>query len=104
MGLLCPELVAVFFDAEGEFLMVERRPWDSPAPLMSPQGPYRMSDRAFRRDVSQQIQEWQTEIGFHPGTIQVRPFNVTENLIKLEQFPEYLEAFRRDPKACAEDL
>ncbi|MFO0964158.1 MAG: hypothetical protein U0793_01040 [Gemmataceae bacterium] len=45
MGLLCPHLVAYFFDRKGKLLGDEHRPWNKPAPRMGPDGPYNIYER-----------------------------------------------------------
>ena len=50
MGLLCPHLVAYFFDPAGRLLGDEHRPWDHPAPRLRDTGPYDIYDPPFQAD------------------------------------------------------
>jgi len=91
MGLLCPHLVAYFFDPNGELLCDELRPWDTPAPRMGPDGPYQIYDAAFQDALAEQKHEWQKELGFRASTIRVRPFLDSRHPVGISPLPEDLE-------------
>lgn len=55
MGLLCPELVAYFFDQDGRLLGNERRSWLHPARQMGPHSPYQIYDDAFQEAIVGQL-------------------------------------------------
>ncbi|HEY7155408.1 MAG TPA: hypothetical protein VH575_15710 [Gemmataceae bacterium] len=89
MGLLCPHLVAYFFDPQGNLLAKESRPWDHPAPTMGANGPYRIYDTEFQAALDRQLRGWQAEIGFRPGTIRVKAFLDEEEPVGIELLPEH---------------
>ncbi|HWT00958.1 MAG TPA: hypothetical protein VN256_11990 [Pyrinomonadaceae bacterium] len=91
MGLLCPYIVAYFFSSDGALVGGERREWNRPAPRVGTDGPYQIYDRVFRESLSEQILGWQSELGFTPGVIRVRPFFDDEHCVGIEAFPEHLE-------------
>jgi hypothetical protein len=103
MGLLCPELVVVFFDPEGRFLECEARPWEVPAPRMPGGTPFQIYDREFRESIRAQIQGWHEEIGFEPGPIAVREFFIWDRWLGIKDLPDHLEEFLADPSGAAED-
>lgn len=104
MGLLCPHVVAYFFSPEGALERRELRLWRHPAPRMAPDGPYRLSDPAFRSALAQQIQEWHEELGWRPGAISVQPFFDDDAFVGIEDLPEHLQELDESADASAELL
>src|SRR5262249_24918462 len=102
MGLLCPQVVGYFFDSEGKLLGDEHRPWNTHAPRMRTNGPYRLYDDNFRAALEVQLLEWQSDIGFRPATIHVRAFLDPRHPVGIEQLPEHLRNFETD-EGCDED-
>jgi hypothetical protein len=91
MGLLCPEVVAYFFDAEGRLLGDERRPWDHPAPRMGGNGPYRIYDDVFQGMLAVQIAEWQTALDCSSGPIRVRQFFDRRHPVGITLLPSHMQ-------------
>src|SRR5699024_10327296 len=72
LGLLCPNLVLYRFDADGNLIGREVRPWRYHAEQH--QGVYAIYDPVFREHIDQQIADWQAELGFVDGRIEVEAF------------------------------
>ena len=90
MGLLCPDLVTVFFDADGCYLETTSEPWAFPAPRMTDNGPFRIYDSEFSERFEMQMKEQQAKIGFSEGLIQIRPFESPEADCWLQRMPSEL--------------
>jgi len=90
MGLLCPHVVAYFFDRDGFLLGDEHRPWNHPAPRM-PSGPYQIYDKAFRTTLADQIQEWQQSVGYIACPILVRAFLDPQHPVGITLLPDHLD-------------
>jgi hypothetical protein len=90
MGLLCPHLVAYFFDGKGLLLADEHRPWTTPAPTTEPNGPYDIYDAAFEKAFAKQMRQWKSELGFRPGTIKIRAFLDDRHPVGITLFPDHL--------------
>jgi hypothetical protein len=97
IGLLYPEIVAVFFDAKGEFIGVERRPLTNAREQGRP-NPY---DPDLHPVVMHSLSVWQMEMGFRPGTIEVRRFETYGAAIADR--PWHYEEFLRNPAAFEPD-
>jgi hypothetical protein len=91
MGLLCPNLVAYFFDPDGRQVDAEHRPWNHPAPRLGGTGPYDIYDKAFAAALAAQLREWQQSIGYRPGPIRVRAFFDPDRWVGIRPFPEHLD-------------
>jgi hypothetical protein len=112
MGLLCPNVVAYFFDAKGHFLGSERQLWIHPAPRMSmpPElahiptimepgtGPYQIYDRQFVAAIKTQIEQWQKALGWTTSTIEVLEFFDATHSVGIRRMPGYLDSKSRDPE------
>jgi hypothetical protein len=90
MGLLCPNLVAYFFDPKGDLLHEEHRSWLHPAPRRGA-GPYQIYDEAFQSALATQFQKWQQTLGFNRCAIQVRAFLDERYVVGIELFPDHLQ-------------
>jgi hypothetical protein len=88
MGLLCPELVAYFFTPDGTLLHREIRPWNYPASRFGDDGPYQIYDAEFSHRLSDQIADWQQEMGFEPKQIRVKEFFDEEHSVGIKTLPE----------------
>ena len=64
MGLLCPDLVIVFFDTDGCYLETNSEPWVFSAPRMLDDGPFQVYDFGSPERFDSQMKEQQTRIGF----------------------------------------
>ena len=110
MGLLCPHVVAYFFDREGRFLGSERQPWNHPAPrmCMPPElahiptimppglGPYKISDPEFQRALSAQLEQWQAILGYNSTSIRVRMFFDAQHCVGIRPIPDCLKPTKRN--------
>jgi hypothetical protein len=90
MGLLCPHVVAYFFDAQGNLLADEHRPWNKAAPRFGFDGPYKIYDDDFQVALTKQMQEWQTDLGFQKRTVHIRAFMDDRHRVGIELLPEHL--------------
>jgi hypothetical protein len=90
MGLLCPHLVAYFFDPQGNLLRREQRLWNKPAPRFGTDGPFKIHDEEFRSALERQEREWQAELGFTPGTIWVKQF-LDGTPVGIELLPDHYQ-------------
>ena len=96
MGLFCPDLVAFYFDREGNLLRTDRRP----VPFF--QGvtpPYNIYDKR----IPPLIKAWQKEIGFRSATIQVKKFFSHKPYIGIEDYPAHFQEILSDPDADEEE-
>jgi hypothetical protein len=89
MGLLCPNLVAYFFNRDGTLLGRENRLWNVPARRMDGNGPYLIYDPEFVEALNLQLGEWQSQLGFRPSTIWIKPFFDDEHPVGIELLPEH---------------
>ena len=120
MGLLCPELIAVFFDAAGDFLQVEPRAltqlpprqgvvrvsWETTAGVQSLEGirpgPYQMYDPTFEETLARDLAAWKREIGFQEAPITVREFFLDDHFLGIRRLPDHLQEFRNNPESVAD--
>ncbi len=91
MGLLCPWLVAYFFNHDGEIIGGERQQWNHPAPRMGEDSPYRIYDPAFGVAIAAQMKAWQTKLGFKQGKIEIQEFFDEELYVGITVLPDHLE-------------
>src|SRR5262249_54108463 len=91
LGLLCPEVVAYFFGAEGTLVSVQRQPWRTPAARMINHGPYQIHEPIFEAAIQRQISDWKTELGITDGPISVEAFFDEELFVGVEDVPEHLD-------------
>jgi len=92
MGLLCPQLVAFFFDPQGNLLGREERPWSAEAAeLAGTPPPYRIYAEGFQALITAQRQEWQTEIGCREATIRIKEFLDDEYSVGIEILPDHYQ-------------
>lgn len=89
MGLLCPNLVAFFFDEQGNLNQKESRLWEYPATRRD--GIYQIYDDAFRAALAQQKSRWKTEVGFQPGVIHIKQFYDEAHTVGIEILPEHYQ-------------
>jgi hypothetical protein len=76
LGVFEPQLIAYFFDPEGNLLRTEHR-----SPQVPARGGYR--DTAYS--------EWKLELGFVPGPIYIKIFFDFEEYVGIELIPEHLQ-------------
>src|SRR4051794_1316900 len=73
IGLICPEIVAVFFDAEGNYVGEEQRFWGDEVASVAGRKPiYKIFGDRVESMIAQQIKSWHAELGYRPATIQVK--------------------------------
>lgn len=104
MGLLCPEVVACFFDAEGNFTGITKQPWKQAAPRFGADGPYKLGDPAFEAAINQQIEDWQEELGYTNEPIKIKLFADDEMGIGISELPEHLKEPDPDDEDFEETL
>lgn len=89
MGLLCPKLVAFFFDSKGNLLGHEKRAWSDDAAKMVENNSCTIYSDGFRVLIDKQKKEWQAELGFRPATIRVKAFYDGEYPVGIQVLPEH---------------
>ncbi len=72
VGLLCPEVVCFFFTESGALLRKETHPWKNPAPFAD--GVFNTCDPEFERNLTSQIRQIMSDLGFLDGAISVQRF------------------------------
>jgi len=121
MGLLCPKLVAVFFDADGNLLQVESRPlsrlpprqgaigvsWETDVGVLSLEGvrpgPYQVYDPHFQAALTRDLAAWKREIQFQDAPITVREFFLDDRFLGIRRLPDHLQEFKENPDNVAKD-
>ena len=102
MGLLYPNITAVVFDDEGEFLKVNYT--SAPAAEMHPDGDvYLLHSPEYQERYLELLERCKGEIEFQAGTIWIRPFWIDEDYIGIRPLPSHLEEFLVNPDDVAED-
>ena len=92
LGLLCPVLVAFFFDAKGKHLGCEERPWSAAAgKLAGRKPPYDISGDRFHELIAGQMKAWQGELGFSASTIRVKQFQVPGRGVSIQELPGWAQ-------------
>ena len=99
LGLLSPQVVLYFFDADGVLLERQARDWEHPAPRLGESDIWLIGNAEFKRRLAGQITRWQQEIGFAPGAIRVRWFFDEEYSVGIATLPESL----RDLSWCEDE-
>jgi len=88
MGLLCPEVVAVFFDAAGNHLGCESRFWGEEAAGLAGREPiYDIFGDRFCALIARQLKDWQGELAFRTATIRVKEFWAAGQSVGIEEMP-----------------
>ena len=100
MGLHCPYLVAIFFDADGSMAEVQKRHLEF---LQLRGGGAIPTHDIFDERIPVRLEAWQQEMGFAPGVIRVWEFVVPELGIALQDRPEHFAETLDDPAASADD-
>jgi hypothetical protein len=103
MGLLCPHLVAYFFDLEGNVLGGERRLWERPAERMSNNGPYILHSQGFCEALDRQKQSWKDQLGFQTAAIRLKQFFDSENFVGIEPLPHHYKDLESDKEIEGEE-
>lgn len=121
MGLLCPNLVAVFFDAGGEYVSCETQALTLPPARMDAigalrerdsgtesadgvrPGPFQIYDPAFRAPFDNDLARLKRQIGFIERPIRVQQFHVNAHPAGIDLLPGYLAEFKQDPAEVAKD-
>lgn len=96
MGLFCPNLVAFYFDRDGNLLRTEHRPVPFFRDVIPP---YDIYDGRIRP----MIEDWKAEMGFGPATIRVKQFFSDEHYIGIEDYPSHFGEILGDPEADEEE-
>jgi hypothetical protein len=120
MGLLCPELVAIFFDVAGDLLQVESRAltclpprqrvvsvsWETNVGIQSLEGPrpgpFQLFDPHFQDTLARDLAAWKREIRFQETPITVREFFLNDRYLGIRRLPDHLAEFRENPDLAAE--
>ena len=90
MGLLCPYVMAYFFDQDGHFSGASRQMWKESAPQFGDGGPYKLSDDKFQQAIAEQIDDWKEQLGFRSSVIRIEQFADHEMGAGITDRPEYL--------------
>jgi hypothetical protein len=95
-GLLCPDLVAFFFDSEGNLLRIEKRTLDF---FHDVQPPYNIYDGRIPKHVD----TWKRDMGLQPAVISIKRFFSEDLYIGIEDYPNHFEDNLADPEASEEE-
>ena len=90
IGLLCPNLVCIEFDQDGNFQELHIEEWLYPAPQFPNNGPYKIPDEIFVEVFEIQKEALKNKTGFIESKIQIREFEC--NHAHWAQFPSGLDA------------
>lgn len=85
LGLQLPELVLIRFDASGKLESFEVRPI------------------RIGMDAVEALQEWEQEISFSVGMIELCEFFIEERIIGISVLPDYLQEVIDDPASVDHD-
>ncbi|QDV36890.1 hypothetical protein [Tautonia plasticadhaerens] len=108
MGVYCPNLVAIFFDASGDMLGHEARHLEflqrsgvlvDGQPIEGMVGHYDIDDDR----IAPRLGAWQGEMGFRPATIRVKRFFIPELGIGIEARPDHFGEILDDPEASDDE-
>jgi hypothetical protein len=108
MGLYCPDLVAIFFDASGDLISHEARHLEflrrssvivEGEPIEGMVGVYDIYDER----IPPRIVAWQEGLEFQPATIRVKRFFLDELGIGIEDYPAHFGETLADPEASDEE-
>lgn len=108
MGLDCPDLVAIFFDAAGDLIRHEARHLEflqrsglivDGEPIEGAVGYYDIDDER----ILHRIVAWQEELQFRSTTIRVKRFFLDELGIGIEDYPSHFGEILVDPGASDEE-
>jgi hypothetical protein len=108
MGLYCPDLVAIFFDASGALISHEARRLEflqrsgvivDGEPIEGLVGYYDIYDER----IPPRIVAWQEELEFRPATIRVKRFFLEELGIGIEHYPSHFGEILDDPGTSDEE-
>ena len=91
MGLLCPNLVAFTFDADGTLLGTDERPVPF---FQGVRPPYDIYDQRL----PPLIEAWQREMSFQPATITVTRFFNLPLYVGIMRYPSHFEEILLDPE------
>jgi len=92
MGLLCPSMVAIRFDSDGNLLRIEERPVPF---FQGVEPPYNIYDDR----IPSLIADWQKEMAFQPAAIKVKKFFSQVPYAEIEDYPNHLREALNDPRA-----
>ena len=96
MGLGCPDLIAFFFDTEGNLLHVERRSIEFFRCVIPPYDIYDERIPAL-------IDAWKMGMGLQPATIEVKKFFSEEHQIGIDDYPEHFDEILSAPHETEEE-
>ena len=96
MGVYCPNLIAFFFDSDGNLLSFHQRSLGVEHPH---DGPYNV----YSERISQQLSAWQLELGFQPTTIKVKKFFQLELKIGIQDQPDHFGEMLFDPQVSEDE-
>ena len=108
MGLYCPALVGIFFDAAGKLINHETRHLEflqasnvvvDGKPIEGLVRNYDIDDKR----IAPRMRVWQKELVFRPATIRVMRFFLTELAIGIADYPEYFSEILDDARASDEE-
>lgn len=108
MGLYCPDLVAIFFDASGDLISREARHLEfmRPSGVIVDGNPIEGMVRyydIYDERIPPRIVAWQEELEFRPATIRVKRFFLGGPGIGIEDYPSHFGEILDDPSVSDEE-
>jgi hypothetical protein len=108
MGLLCPYLVAISFDAQGNLREVQRRFLEflQASGMLVDREPIDGQVRSYNiydERIPERLAGWQREIGFSPSTIRVKRFFVPDLGVGVQDCPAHFAEILADPDETEEE-
>jgi hypothetical protein len=100
MVIKFPDIVALFFDQEGELQEIIERPLAASTVILAEQVGIR---EAFARQTDPTLLSWITEFGFQEGPIEVKRFFLPEYHIGIIDFPPSFQEVIINPTAFSID-
>lgn len=90
MGPLYPELVLIEFDAFGDFVGVQTRLETQRQSQVEDQNAWEHRYDAYYETLAQ-VETWQTELGYRPGTIRVHRFFLADRGLGIRDLPDHYQ-------------
>jgi hypothetical protein len=108
MGLFCPNLLAIFFDLDGNLISIE----EAHLEFLQPSGVFVGGEpieglvrryNIYDERIPERIHAWQQQMEFEPAVIRVRKFWVQSKSIGIQDHPKHFAGAFSDPELSQEE-